>query len=170
MHGTRGFPLGVFAAFVFSVTELEAESADVKSNLHPVHSISPEIRQAVNAKLPKYAPVVAEKPEVSGQIPPANSPDIFYLPKLTVKAAAPTAPTDFAFLTPKGRLDLAMKSYQGLGLGNLFGLNGGVAMDMQAEQRDVDKKAALVDTVERTYCIVSKIARPAVTTPPGEFM
>lgn len=74
---------------------------------------------------------------------------VLELPTITVR---PTGNDSDAldWATPKGRLDLAMKTYKGLQIGNLFGLNSGFAMEMQKEEQLARKGDALVSTVQRT--------------------
>jgi hypothetical protein len=114
--------------------------------------LSPEIVQAVIQKLPKYAPPTPAKtaPEPPGGEGKDSSHDMLHLPKLTVKERPPTRPSDFELLTPKGRLELALKKYPGLRIGNLFGMNNGIALAMQAEERKLEEKAAVTDTVRRS--------------------
>jgi hypothetical protein len=150
VSGSHHFRRGVLTAMIVAVAELKGQSPAAPISSPPVHSISPQIRQAVTEKLPKYTPPPPKAPEP----PPeetSDSPDILRLPKVTVRAAPPTTfPPNFATLTPKQRLDLALKANPGLRVGNFFGMNNGIAMAMQREQRDVEKKASLTETVKRT--------------------
>lgn len=129
----------------------------------PVHSISPEIVKAVDAKLPKYDPKTAAKSAL--EEPVSNdayeSAGVLYLPKVTVRKDRLSTPSDFAFLTPKGRMELAFKTFPGLRIGNVFGQNkgkeqipvradNGYAITMQAEEREVQRKQSMTETVERT--------------------
>ena len=131
-------------------TTLKGQSPVAHSSSGPVHSISPEIVQAVAEELPKYAPPAPAKAAESPPEEKNDNPDIFLLPKVTVRADAPSALTEFDMLTLKGRVALAMKSYPGLRTFNLFGLNDGIAVAMQTEEKDVEKRAALTTTVRRT--------------------
>ena len=159
LSGTLGFMsgshalrrLGALTAMALLGTSMRGQSPAPHSAARPVHSISPDIVQAVIGKLPKYAPPVP--PKIAEPPPDESSTasgDIFRLPKVTVRERAPDRPDPFDLLTPKGKLELALKSHPGLCIGNIFGMNNGIALAMQAEERDVEKKAALTDTVRHT--------------------
>lgn len=150
VSGSHHFRCGVLTAMVLVGAELKAQSPALPVLPPPVHSISPEIRQAVTEKLPKYTP---PPPKASDPVHEevSDSPDVLRLPKVTVRAAPPTAfPPNFATLTPKQRLDLALKANPGLRLGNILGMNNGIAMAMQQEQREFEKRTALAETVKFT--------------------
>jgi hypothetical protein len=114
--------------------------------------LSPEIVKAVIQELPRYAPPAPAKvaPEPPADEGKDSSPGVLHLPKLTVKERPPTLPSNFELLTPRGRLELALKTHPGLRIGNFFGMNNGIALAMQAEERKLEQKAALTDTVRRT--------------------
>ena len=151
MRGSRYLPLGVLTAMALAGSNVRGETSGGSPASGEGRTLSAEIREAVIEKLPKFAPsTLAKTPEPPPENTNDSSGDILHLPKITVKAAAPTLPSRFDLLTPKGRLDLAMKSSPGLRIGNFFGLNNGIAMAIQAEERDVEKKAALAETVRRT--------------------
>jgi hypothetical protein len=151
MGGRDHFRTSLLAALLLAGTAMKGQAPAAPAMRSPVHSISPEIVQAVAKKLPKYTPSSAAKtPEVIAPAEVNESPDILRLPKLTVKAAPPTQLSDYDVLTPSGRLDLALRLHPGLRIGNIFGMNNGIALAMLAEERDVEKKAALTDTVRHT--------------------
>jgi hypothetical protein len=113
--------------------------------------MSPHVTGAVSATLPKFAPrppapVTSAPATIDFGIP---SDDVLQLP--TMKVTTPKVPpsSEYDWLTPKGRMGLAMKKYPGLGVGNLFGLNGGIGLAMLDEERQVQVKAALVEQAER---------------------
>jgi hypothetical protein len=129
----------------------------------PVHSLSPGIVEAVDAKLPKYDPTAAEKSssDKAASSEAYESAGVLYLPKVTVRKDRLSTPSDFEFLTPKGRMELAFKKYPGLKIGNIFGLNkgeqgrpiradNGDAATTQAEDREVARKESVKETVDRT--------------------
>ena len=152
MGGPDHFRTSLLAALLFAGTAVKGQApAPAAPATHsPVHSISPEIVQAVVGKLPRYTPPSpAKTPEVVVPNEASDSRDIFRLPKLTVKTAPPVPLSDYDVLTPKGRLELALQLYPGLRIGNIFGMNNGMAVAMLAEERDLQKKAALTATVER---------------------
>jgi hypothetical protein len=70
-----------------------------------------------------------------------------YLPSITVTAGKPIPDADFAFLTPKGRLELVLKANPGLRLGLLSKLNNAVGLEIQKEEREAGKRAALKEQV-----------------------
>ena len=163
MNGPRHLRCGLLLALALVATNANAQTPPGISTHEPVHSISPEIVDAVAAKLPKYDPRAADKSNSDGAT--ANdayeSAGVLYLPKVTVRKDRLSTPSDFAFLTPKGRMELAFKTFPGLRIGNLFGSNkgkeglpfrtdNGDATTMQAESREVARKEAVTETVERT--------------------
>jgi len=155
MKGCRHFRRDALAGLaLFLGVELQAESPPVPpSASSPPRSLSPKITEAITAKLPKYeAPVPSPAPAVDSPHPRVgdSADDLLTLPKITVRPAEKGPESDYAWLSPKGRLDLAMKTHSGLRAGNLFGLNGGIALAMQQEEREAKARAAVVDLVERT--------------------
>jgi hypothetical protein len=77
------------------------------------------------------------------------SDDVLQLPNMRVTTPKVPPSTEYDWLTPKGRIALAMKKYPGLGVGNLFGLNGGIGLAMVEEERQVQVRAAFVEQAER---------------------
>jgi hypothetical protein len=121
----------------------------------PPGSVHAQITEAIKARLPRYVPPAPAKlPDFSQPFNASDSSDdILLLPKITVRPAAPAAPSDFAFLNAKGRVELAMKSNPGLHFGNILGLNSGPkgpAPAIQANEREAQRKAATTDLVDRT--------------------
>lgn len=152
VNGARHLRCGLLTALVLVATRTNAQSPAGVSTHEPVHSISPEIVQAVAAKLPKYDSKAAEKSHQEEVVSrdAYESAGVLYLPKVTVRKDRLSTPDDFAFLTPKGRMELAFKKYPGVRIGNLLGLNDGYAAAMQAEDREVARKESAKETVERT--------------------
>ena len=152
VNGARHLRCGLLTALVLVATRANAQSQAGVSTHEPVHSISPEIVQAVAAKLPKYDSKAAEKSHQEEVVSrdAYESAGVLYLPKVTVRKDRLSTPDDFAFLTPKGRMELAFKKYPGVRIGNLLGLNDGYAAAMQAEDREVARKESAKETVERT--------------------
>ncbi|MEO6994037.1 MAG: hypothetical protein ABI273_10430 [Lacunisphaera sp.] len=163
MNGPCHLRYGLLTALALVVTSANAQTPTRISTHEPVHSISPEIMEAVVAKLPKYDPTAAEKSDSNKTA--ANeayeSGGVLYLPKVTVSKGRVSTPSDFAFLTPKGRMELAFKTFPGLRIGNVLGANkgkeglpfradNGDATTMQAESREVARKESMKETVERT--------------------
>jgi len=112
------------------------------------------VKREVTEKLPGYAPPPPARSSTPSEgstfDDTPDSPDVLRLPKMTVRTRTLPPPADFTWLSPKGRLDLAMKSYRGLRIGNPFGLNKGIALAMQREEQEVRTKARLADDVQRS--------------------
>jgi len=127
---------------------VEAWAAD--SPVAP-HRGSSWLTVVLAAELPKFAPPPpAEAAESTIADEAAVDKDgVLALPTMTVRPGMKESPSDYAFLTAKGRMDLAMKSYPGLRLGNIFGLNQGIATAKQGEEQEVRAKARLYHRVER---------------------
>lgn len=150
--GSRYFCRGVLTAMALEGTALVAQVPSEASVPDRQRIVSEKVSHAVIEKLPKFEPPTAVTPTEprSDESSDESTDGILRLPKMTVRAAAPVAPPEFAWLSPKGRLALAIKSNPGIRVGNIFGLNNGIAMAMQTEQREVQKKAVLTDSVQRT--------------------
>jgi len=157
MNGYRHFSLDALAVLALSLgagaqAEQPADSVPATSQSDSMHA---RITKEIIAKLPKYVPPVPAKlpdfsqPNEAGD----SSDDILNLPKMTIRPAAPLPPSEFAFLSPKGRVELAMKTNPGLHFGNIFGLNSGPqgpALAIQADEREALRKATTTDLVDRT--------------------
>ena len=152
IRGFRYLHLGMLTVMVWAGTELRGQESGAAPVMRGTRLLSPEIIKAVMEKVPKYAPPAPAKtaseplPEETGD----PSHRVLRLPKLTVRERPPTFPSNFELLTPKGRLDLALKTHPGLRIGNIFGMNNGIALAMQAQERKLEQKAALTETVHRT--------------------
>ena len=146
VRGPHYFYLGMLTAMAWAGADLRGQGAG------RTHILSPEIVKAVIEKLPKYAPPGPPKnaPAPLADESKDSSSGVLHLPKVTVKERPPTLPPTFDLLTPKGRLELAFKKYPGLRIGNFFGMNNGIALAMQAEERKLEQKDALTATVRRT--------------------
>ncbi len=119
------------------------------------------ISEVLAAELPKYTPrPPAEATEVSTSTEAAVERDgVLNLPTVTVRPVMKESPADYAFLTAKGRMDLALKTHPGIRVGNIFGLNNGIALFMQMEEQEVRKKAVLFHRVDRVLIDDSPDAR-----------
>jgi hypothetical protein len=140
---------------------------------------SAEIRAAIRAGLPEYQPQAAD-PEVrmtdSGDVA-VERDGVLNLPSVTVQARALPSGAAYDFLTPKGRLDLAMKRHPGLRIGNLFGMNHGIALALLQEEVDAAKRDALKATVENvsqadgpTARELNRLLRDAVARPSTDWL
>lgn len=137
------------AAILAGVSLRGAENSGSPVPASP-RAISEKVIHEVEVKLPKYnpAPKPASEPAPARE-DSSDSPDVLRLPTVTVTAETPLPP-DWALVTPKERLALALKARPGLKVGNLFGMNNGIALVMQREERDVQKKADLTEIVKNT--------------------
>ncbi len=129
-----------------------AESQVSAAGLAARRNVTSRFSEAITAGLPKYHPSEEiETVEVSESSAPAEEKNgVLALPTMRVRPVMKESPSDHAFLTAKGRNELAMKSYPGLRIGNIFGLNQKVALAMQAEEEHVRKTADLKDRFERS--------------------
>lgn len=148
-HFRSGWLVVVLA---LATTSVSGQASRAIPTHAPVHSLSPGIVEAVDAKLPKYDPTAAEKSssDKAASSEAYESAGVLYLPKVTVRKDRLSTPSDFEFLTPKGRMELAFKKYPGVRIGNILGLNDGYAAAMQAEDREVARKESVKETVDRT--------------------
>ncbi|HVU36053.1 MAG TPA: hypothetical protein VHE61_21610 [Opitutaceae bacterium] len=100
------------------------------------------------AVAPKYQPAskakpAAEPPDETQEDRPRNG--IIRLPRYVV--AAPKLPplSQYQMLTPKGKLDLAMKMFPGLHLGPFSLGNNQVALDMLADDAAAERRRQMGD-------------------------
>gem|GEM_PF-4123956 len=108
-----------------------------------------KITGAIIAQLPKFeapTPIVSPLSSSDGD----SAEDTFKLPKMTIRPTQVMPESDFAWLNTKGRLELALKAHPGIRVGNIFGMNEGIAQAMQQEERLAAKKADLTDRVQRS--------------------
>ena len=133
---------------VVAAEEKSADSLPSVASAPARHRLPPRIIEAVAAKVPKYqAPKESEKTSApSGESEERDG--VLYLPNVKVTAAKPLELSEFAWLSPKGRLDLAMKKYPGLRLLPLSKMNGSIALAMQREEREATKRDELKAAVQ----------------------
>jgi hypothetical protein len=112
---------------------------------------APWLTEVLAAELPKFVPPPTDETGVVSESaePAVEREGVLSLPALTVRPVIKESPSDHAFLTAKGRMDLALKSYPGLRIGNILGLNNGIALVMQAEEQEVRAKSRLYHRMER---------------------
>lgn len=150
MRGCRHLRLEALAAFVF-LLGVEAGSAE-----EPAASPSPRravswVTEVLAAELPKYEarPPAVETEATTADEPAVEREGVLNLPTLTVRPVMKESPTDYSFLTAKGRMELALKTYPGLRIGNLLGLNNYIAEAKMVEEQEVRRKTALYHRVEQ---------------------
>ncbi len=117
----------------------------------PPYHLPEKIIAAVREKLPPYAPPPPE-PEPTGPLlhpfrENGGGAEVYRLPDLKVTEPRHRAVTGNALLTPKGRLALALKNSPALALGNLFGLNNGLADEILLEEHEARARAEVRDMV-----------------------
>ena len=136
------------AAILWCVCSAVAEEQSAAPSSEK-HHLPAKIVEAVSAKLPKYQPKPAAESE--GPHPSAGESEerdgVLYLPNLKVTTAKPMPISEFAWLSPKGRLDLAMKKNPGLRLLPFSKLNNGVALAIQREEREAEARDRLKEEV-----------------------
>ncbi len=156
MNGGRYLRFEALAALVFLVAGRAWSAEPVESSTTPGLPRT-WLSAVLAAELPKYLPPdTSEAAELSESSEPAEEKDgVLALPTLTVRPIIKESPTDYAFLTDKGRRDLALKIYPGLRFGNIFGLNNGIALAMQAEEQQGRNSIALFDRLQRTIFVDS---------------
>ncbi len=137
--------------FPFGLTVRAAEFPDSPGGSRRPSGASSWITEVLAADLPKYVPHASDETVVVTQSTEAavERDGVLSLPKMSVRPVMKESPSDFAWLTAKGRMELALKTHPGLRIGNLFGLNNGIALYMQMEEQEVKTKAALFHRVER---------------------
>lgn len=167
MSRVRPAFLLVFPA-VLTATAIAAEPPEIKpaaSESSPVavtppsapiapRAISPATALKLTVSIPKFvaAPTRDEKTAASPSAPateetkPRNT--IIRLPDYVVRDAKVPAIKEREVLSPRGRLELARKLHPGIRVGNLFGLNDGVALAMLAEQERLDRQREFTDLAD----------------------
>ena len=114
-------------------------------------AISPETAAKLAATVPKYDPTPAAKP-------PESAPDlretdkprntIVRLPPHIVQEKKAPVLVERDLRTPKAGLELALRRHPGLHFGNFFGLNGGLALAMLAEEERLERKREFEDMAD----------------------
>ncbi len=127
----------------------EAPGPEPAGNRSP--SRSAEIAAAIRVKLPKYQPKPDEDEVTMKESAEAavERDGVLNLPTVLVQAKRQPPMTEYEMLTPKGRLELALRRRPGLRIGNLFGMNNGVALALLHEDIEREKRERLTEQVER---------------------
>lgn len=114
-------------------------------------SRSAEISAAVRAKLPKYQPNPPQNDVTMSESGKGavEKDGVLNLPAVIVRGRKPQEFDEYEIRTPKGRLELALKRRPGLRIGNLFGMNNGIALALLQEDIEKGKRDALKEQVER---------------------
>lgn len=113
------------------------------------HALSRATSARVVSGLPRYSPPKAngEENDASTDSPETDKPRnaIIRLPRYHVREPKLPQFKDRELLTPEGKLDLAFKRRPGLKIGNLFGLNRGIAMAMLAEDEAYERRLEMAE-------------------------
>lgn len=148
----RGLELLGAISWLAMVEAAEAPVAAPAPGSKPASPLPAQVTEAVAARLPKFVPPALRPPPSAPRPEAANGGelpgDIFSLPTITVTTGKPPPATEFDWLTKKGRLDLALKTHRGLSFGPLARLNNPVAVEMQKEELEAGKRAALKEQVQ----------------------
>lgn len=138
----------------------EASSAAVTPGLLAVpRALSADTAAKLTASVPVFvAPPAHGEPRITAtpaapvesanEVKPRNT--IIRLPEYIVRDPKVPAIKEREVLTPKARLELARKQHPGFQLGNLFGLNNGIALAMLAEQERLNRKREFEDLASLT--------------------
>jgi hypothetical protein len=120
-------------------TDVTAPSASA-----PSRTVSPALAARLTEKLPKFTPKpganetsTAPTTATAGRDVPRNA--ILRLPKYEVREKPIPQFKDSDLLTPKGRLELALKRHPGLKLGPFAFLNNAVGLAMLEEERAAER-------------------------------
>ncbi len=153
MNAFRCLP--VAAVLVLAWFPALALGAETPATAPPVsgqpRKVQSHITEALLAKLPRFVPPSAGPGGSASDRDAGDSSDeILRLPKMTIRPKQVLPESDYAWLNDKGRLELALKAHPGIRVGNILGLNNGIAAGMQQEERLAAKKADLADQVQRS--------------------
>jgi len=120
-------------------------------------AISPETAAKLNASAPKFvatpptnesAVAAPDESKELENVKPRNT--IIRLPEYVVRDPKVPSIKEREVLTPSARLALARKRNPGIRIGNLFGLNNGVALGMLAEEERLERKREFEDLASLT--------------------
>lgn len=118
-------------------------AASAEAAAKPVRRVSPETAARLAATQPKFTPPppaeAAAKAPVERNEPDRPRNQIIRLPEYEV--AAPRIPDlrERHIYTPQAKIELVFKRNPGLRIGNVFGLNGGVAAAMLADEERLER-------------------------------
>jgi hypothetical protein len=147
MSGRRLLRMG---ALVAGACLIAAEAVGAEAGPIPPPRPAGWLTEILVSELPKFVPQTNEDVESTVAAGPAVEKDgILALPTMRVRPVMKMSPSDYGLLTPKGRLELAMKTHPGSRVGNILGLNQGIALFMQMEEQEVKAKSALYHRVDR---------------------
>lgn len=111
-------------------------------------AISPEAAAKLAALVPKFSVADTPLPDPAARDPGPDRPrnTIIRLPNYVVTEPKIKMPKERELLTPKGRLELALKRYPGLRFGNIgFLRNDGIALMMYEEDLRLERMREMAE-------------------------
>lgn len=141
----------VIPVVCLGVTIRAAESDGRNPDVNRSQARAAEISATIREKLPKYQPSPAQDEatlEASGEAA-VERDGVLKLPTVTVQVKKPQSLGEYEMLTPKGRLDMAVRRRPGLRIGNFLGLNNGIALAMLREDIEKEKRDVMKERVDR---------------------
>jgi hypothetical protein len=106
--------------------------------------LSTRVKAVIRTELPRYAPQLPVEVEPAEIFTTAEMKDsTLHLPKMTVRDAMKAPVTSTDWLSPRGRMEFALKRFPGTRLGNFFGLNNPWAWARLTEDIEAERHAAL---------------------------
>lgn len=152
-------PTPLVAIFGFAVLATAAEPPVLVPPAEPapllatkaVRRISPETAARLAATSPTFAPppAPAATPAVPVDLREVDRPrnQIIRLPAYRVEAPKVPELKERHILRPRAKLDLVFQRNPGLRVGNFFGLNGGIAAAMLADEERLERMREFNDLV-----------------------
>ena len=145
------FGIGVLASAAEPpVVPTPAEPAPVLAT-KSIRRISPETAARLAAANPTFAPPPAPPatPAAPVDLREVDRPrnQIIRLPAYTVEAPKIPELKERHILRPRAKIDLVFKRNPGLRVGNFFGLNGGIAAAMLADEERLERMREFNDLV-----------------------
>lgn len=152
-------PAPLVAMFGFAVSAAAAEPSVSVPSAEPaavpatkaVRRISPETAARLAAINPPFTPppAPAATPAVPVDLREVDRPrnQIIRLPPYRVEAPKVPELKERHILRPRAKIDLVFKRNPGLRVGNFFGLNGGIAAAMLADEERLERMREFNDLV-----------------------
>ena len=114
-------------------------------------SVSAGVAQALADGMPRYSPPTPAPTQTPEQVQAQAEADkpknaIPRLPAYVVRDSRPPVFSNRELLTKEGQVALTFRNHPGLAIGNLFGLNEGVARQMFYDDERLSSMADLADT------------------------
>jgi hypothetical protein len=177
MTRSRFVSLWVFAAVCGAGPLVAAETTPVLKEPAPAPSppsparprpVSPAVAAQLSAAVPKFeniAPAPAKPAETAPDLRETDKPrnTIVRLPSYVVEEEKAPVFKERELLTPRGRLDLALKRHPGLRLGSFWIFrNDGIALAMLEEEEQLERKKEMQDLLSLLSVAQTKEVKPLV--------